>query len=71
MIKKDFITIGLGQLLVEGGEPERNLNRAEIMINEASKKNCDLILLPECMDLGWTHPSAKIEALTIPGKYSE
>mgnify|MGYP001397850437 FL=1 len=67
---KEYITIGLGQLLVEGGEPNRNFERAEIMIKEASKKNCDLILLPECMDLGWTHPSAKSESLPIPGLYS-
>ncbi len=68
---KEEILVGLGQLLVEGGEPIRNLERAEIMINDASKKNCDLIILPECMDLGWTHPSAKLEALTIPGEYSD
>ena len=60
----------MGQLLVEGGEPKRNLERAQLMIEEASKKNCDFILLPECLDLGWTHPSLKTEALTIPGLYS-
>ena len=64
------ILVGLGQLLVEGGEPLRNLDRAELMIKEASNLNCDLIILPECMDLGWTHPSAKNEALAIPGDYS-
>ena len=33
------IKIGLGQLLVEGGEPERNLQRAKELIEEASKKS--------------------------------
>jgi len=65
------IKVGMGQLLVEGGEPLRNLSRAGEMIKEASNKKCDIILLPECLDLGWTHPSAKIEAQPIPGPYSE
>ena len=62
--------IGLGQLLVEGGEPDRNLERAVELIEEAARENCDLILLPETLDLAWTHPSAKVEAEPIPGKYS-
>ena len=61
----------MGQLLIEGGEPERNLQRAHSMIEDASKNNCDLILLPECLDLGWTHPSAKTQAQPIPGLYSD
>ena len=67
---KKMIKIGTGQLLVEGGEPERNLGRAQLMIEEASKKKCDIILLPECLDFGWTHPSSKSEAIPIPGLHS-
>jgi predicted amidohydrolase len=63
--------IALGQLLVEGGEPERNLERAEKMVKEAAQNNCDIILLPETLDFGWTHPSALSEALPIPGAYSD
>ena len=65
------IKIGMGQLLVEGGEPERNLKRAEEMIKEAAAKKCDIVLLPETLDLAWTHPSAKTEAEAIPGPYSD
>lgn len=65
------IRIGAGQLLVEGGEPERNLLRAGEIVKEASFKKCDIVLLPECLDLGWTHPSAKAEAQPIPGPYSD
>lgn len=65
------IKIGLGQVLVEGGEPERNLERALNMVAEAATNNCDIILLPETLDFGWTHPSALNEALPIPGKYSD
>ena len=63
--------IGMGQLLVEGGEPDRNLQRACKLIQEAHDKNCDLILLPECLDLAWTHPSALSEAKSIPGPISD
>jgi predicted amidohydrolase len=62
--------IGLGQLLVEGGEPERNFERAIELIEEAKEQSCDLILLPETLDLAWTHPSALNEAEPIPGKFS-
>lgn len=65
------IRLGLGQLLVEGGEPDRNLERACRMIEEAKGKGCDVVLLPECLDLAWTHPSAKTEARPVPGPYSD
>ncbi|MEZ4749295.1 MAG: carbon-nitrogen hydrolase family protein [Bdellovibrionota bacterium] len=71
MSTKRNIRIGMGQLLVEGGEPERNLARAEELAREASAAKCDILLLPECMDLAWTHPSAKVEAQPIPGTYSD
>ncbi len=67
---KKGIKIAMGQLLVEGGEPERNISRAKEMIKSASKEKCDLILLPETIDFAWTHPSAFKKALSIPGKYS-
>lgn len=63
--------IGMAQLLVEGGEPERNLDRAAKLIRQARDGNCDLVLLPEVLDLAWTHPSALVEAEPIPGKYSD
>ena len=65
------LKIGMGQLLVEGGEPERNLKRAGKMLEEAAEKSCRLVLLPECLDFAWTHPSAKTEAQPIPGPYSD
>lgn len=65
------VKIGMGQLLVEGGEPERNIQRAEKMVGEASQRECEIILLPECLDFAWTHPSAKTEAQPIPGPFSD
>ncbi len=65
------IKVALGQLLVEGGEPYRNLGRAKDLIISSAKEGCDLILLPECLDFGWTHPSGIKEARTIEGEFSE
>lgn len=63
--------IAMAQLLVEGGEPERNLSRAAILIQKAAEDNADLVLLPETLDLAWTHPSAFNEAEAIPGPRSD
>jgi predicted amidohydrolase len=65
------VKLGLGQLLVEGGEPDRNIARAVSMIEKAAANQCDIILLPETFDLAWTHPSAQSEAHPIPGPYSD
>lgn len=63
--------IAMAQLLVEGGEPERNLERASKLIELAAKDKADLVLLPETLDLAWTHPSVWTEAETIPGPRSD
>lgn len=63
--------IGMAQLLVEGGEPDRNLERAAKLIRQAKAENCDLVLLPETLDLAWTHPSAFNESEPIPGRFSD
>ncbi|MDB5283712.1 MAG: Carbon-nitrogen hydrolase, partial [Bacteroidota bacterium] len=39
--------IAMAQLLVEGGEPERNLERAEKLIRQAKAEGAELVLLPE------------------------
>lgn len=65
------LRVGMGQLLVEGGEPDRNLERAALMIAEAAQQRCDVVLLPETLDFAWTHPSALTEAQPIPGLYSD
>ena len=65
------VKIGMGQLLIEGGEPHRNLERAGELAKQAADQGCNILLLPECLDLAWTHPSAKTEAHTIPGVFSD
>lgn len=55
------------QMLVEGGRKAENLQRAENRIAEATRAGAKVILLPEALTLGWTHPCAKTEAEPIPG----
>ena len=58
--------LALAQMLVEPGEQERNVARAEQRIREAAEKEADIVLLPECLDLGWTHSSSTTKATLIP-----
>ena len=61
------IRVGMAQMLVEPGCPASNLARAARMVGEAAGRGCDVVVLPECLDLGWTHASARTQATTIPG----
>lgn len=65
--EKSTLKLAMAQMLVEGGQKQKNVNRAVERIEEAAKNKADIILLPEAMDLGWTHSAAKTEAETIPG----
>jgi predicted amidohydrolase len=61
--------LGMAQTLVEGGKPEANLDRAVAAIERAADLGCRVVVLPECLDLGWTHPSARELAQPIPGAH--
>ncbi len=61
----------MGQIFVEGGRPEANLRRATHAIRGAAEQGCRLVVLPECLDLGWTDPSARTLAVPIPGPHAE
>jgi predicted amidohydrolase len=56
------------QMLVEGASPRANLDRARRAILEAE---ADVAVLPECLDIGWTHPAARDLAQPIPGPHSD
>src|ERR1051325_4177141 len=60
------LKLAMVQMRVEGGQKSSNLDRAARMIPEAAGKGAQVILLPEAMNLGWTHPSAEDEAEQIP-----
>lgn len=48
-----------------------NIARATRMIETAAEKNCSVMVLPECMDLGWADPVACDLAQPIPGSASD
>ena len=63
--------LAMAQMLVEGGAPQANLERAVQMVAKAAERDCAFVVLPECLDLGWTHPSARDLAQPIPGEHSD
>lgn len=58
--------IALAQMLVEPGEKQANLARAEAWIAQAAGRDAEVVVLPEALTLGWTHPSARTLADEIP-----
>lgn len=56
--------LALAQMLVEPGEKSANLARAERFIAES--RGADVVVLPEALTLGWTHPSVRQEADEVP-----
>lgn len=63
--------LAMGQMLVEGGKAEANLSRATGMIKNAAEQGCSVIVLPECLDLGWANPAARELTQPIPGAFSD
>ncbi len=55
------------QMYVATGDLQKNLTHASDLVSEAAAGGADFVLLPEVMDLGWTHPSAKELAGPVPG----
>ncbi len=61
--------LGMAQILIEGGRPKANLDRAVRAVRQAADLGCRVVVLPECLDLGWTDPSARELAQSIPGPH--
>ncbi len=59
--------LALIQMRVEGGAKGANLSRAESFIAQAAAAGAQVVLLPEALNLGWTHGSAAVAADEIPG----
>ncbi len=60
-----MFTLALAQMRVDGGTNTANVQRAVDRIAEAAP-HADVVLLPETLDFGWTHPSARMGAGGIP-----
>lgn len=65
------VRIGMGQMLVEPGRLDANLRRASEMVAQAAASGCAVVVLPECLDLGWAHESARTSSTEVPGRVSE
>ena len=63
--------LGMGQMLVVGGQVDENLGRAERMIERGGGGGCKIVVLPECLDIGWTNPAARELTGPVPGAASE
>jgi predicted amidohydrolase len=68
---KTVLRVAMGQMLVQPGQPAANLQRAVHCIAGAAQAGCDLVVLPECLDIGWADSSARTLACAIPGPHSE
>jgi predicted amidohydrolase len=65
------VKIGMGQMRVKPGNPAANLARAVETIEAAARSGCDVVVLPECLDLGWMDPRARELAEPVPGERSD
>jgi len=69
--KKTSIRIAMAQMKLEWGRADANLSHAAELIAAGAAEDCDVVLLPECLDLGWTHPDAAELAAPVPGPRTE
>ncbi len=65
------LRVGMAQILVVPGAVEDNMGRALAAIEAAGREGCDVVVLPECLDLGWTFPGARDLAQPVPGATSD
>ena len=66
-VEKRTIKVAMIQMNVVGNDVEANLGTAEKMVAKASAAGAQIVILPECMDIGWTHPGSLVNASAIPG----
>ncbi|MBO9571759.1 MAG: carbon-nitrogen hydrolase family protein [Chitinophagaceae bacterium] len=60
------VKVAMAQMDVKGNDIETNLKSAERLVADAAKGGAQIVILPECMDIGWTHPGSLQNATTIP-----
>lgn len=63
--------IAMGQMAVRPGCPGENQRRAVEMIGQAAAEGCSFVVLPECLDFGWTDGRAREGAEPIPGLFTQ
>lgn len=59
--------VALAQMRVTPGDVLNNVRRARRFIKQATAEGAQVVVLPEALDCGWTHPSARQQASPVPG----
>lgn len=62
------VAVGMGQIRVVPGDVAGNLDRIHAVARLARENNCDVLVLPECADVGWMDPSAIANAEPLTGR---
>src|SRR5215207_5150061 len=65
--RASVVRVALAQMRVTPGEPAENMRRAAERVAEAARAGAQVVVLPEALDCGWTHPSARQFAGPVPG----
>lgn len=60
------VLLAMIQMKVKGNDIDANLENAAGLVATASAAGADIAILPECMDIGWTHPGSLKNAGSIP-----
>lgn len=60
--KSEKMRFALAQMLVESGAYSRNIEKIKSIVGEASENNSEVIVFPECADVGWLSSSDWREA---------
>ncbi len=61
--------LGIVQMQIVMGDKTANLHRAVRGIDEAADEGAELVVLPECCDLGWLSDRAEAEAESYDGVF--
>lgn len=61
----------MGQIKVTYGDVDGNLGRAIRAIHDSARRECNIVVLPETLDIGWLNSDASRLAKPIPGPYSD
>ena len=67
----NVVRVAMAQMRLEWGACEQNLRHAAEMVAQGAADGCQVVVLPECLDIGWTHPDTAALAQAVPGPRSE
>jgi len=65
------VKVAVAQIEPVGLDLEANIEATVAAITAAAGEGAGLVVLPECLDLGWTDPSARRLARPIPGPHAD